>query len=258
MYAGVQSVPNLRDLGGWKAGEGTIRKGLLFRSAQLTELQGEAAAEFARLGIRAVYDLRTADERADAPDHLPAGARYVVLDILRDLPGSAPAKVLSALSDPETAESMFGGGRASFIFDMGYRQLVSLPSALTGYREFFTAIAEPEHGPALFHCTIGKDRTGWAAAALLLLLGVAQDDVYADYLLTNEQLRPVLQPLIDRFVAAGGDPGLLAPVLGVQEEYLNAAIDEMRQRFGSIEGYFSEGLRLESVTVDRLRDAYVG
>src|SRR5262245_60979441 len=97
LYSGVQTVPNLRDLGGWRAGEGMVRKGLLFRSAQLTELQGEAAAEFARLGIRSVYDLRTAAERADAPDHLPPGARYIVLDILKDLPGAAPAQLLNAL-----------------------------------------------------------------------------------------------------------------------------------------------------------------
>jgi protein-tyrosine phosphatase len=257
MYAGAQGVPNLRDLGGWKTGDGQVRKGLLFRSAQLTALQGEAADEFARLGIRSVYDLRTAAERADAPHPLPPGAQYVVLDIVKDLTGAAPAQVLNALSDPQAAERMFGGRRASILFEQGYRHLISLRSALTGYRQFFNAIAEPERRPALFHCTTGKDRTGWAAAALLLLLGVAEDDVYADYLLTNQQLLPTLKPLIDRFVAAGGNADLLTPVLGVQPDYLDAAIDEMRQRFGSIEGYFSDGLHLTTDTVAQLRNAFV-
>jgi protein-tyrosine phosphatase len=86
---------------------------------------------------------------------------------------------------------------------------------------------------------------------------VAEDDVYADYLLTNQQLLPTLKPLIDRFVAAGGNADLLTPVLGVQPDYLDAAIDEMRQRFGSIEGYFSDGLHLTNDTVAQLRNAFV-
>ncbi len=257
IYTGAQGVPNLRDVGGWKAGDGLVRKGLLFRSAQLTALQGAPADEFARLGLRSVYDLRTADERAAAPDQLPAGAKYVILDIVKDLPGAAPAQVINALSDPEAAERMFGDGRAVTLFEQGYRLLISLPSALAGYRDFFLAIAEPQHRPALFHCTTGKDRTGWAAAALLLALGVSEEDVYCDYMLTNQLLLPTLQPFIDRFVAAGGNADLLTPVLGVQEEYLAAALDEMRQRFGSIDGYFADGLRLPSETVQRLKDAFV-
>ena len=89
------------------------------------------------------------------------------------------------------------------------------------------------------------------------MLGVAEDDVYADYLLTNQQLLPTLKPFIDRFVAAGGDADLLTPVLGVQAEYLAAAIDEMRQRFGTIDGYFSEGLHLPTQTMERLKNAFV-
>ncbi|WP_203909297.1 tyrosine-protein phosphatase [Rhizocola hellebori] len=250
-------MPNLRDLGGWPAGPGRVRHGLLFRSAQLTVLEGAAADEFARLGIRAVYDMRTDGERAAAPEQLPPGARHVVVDIVKDLPGAAPTQIFDALSDPQAAERIFGEGRGVALFEQGYRTLIGLPSALTGYREFFTDIAEAENGPILFHCTTGKDRTGWAAAALLLLLGVAEDDVYAEYLLTNEQLLPTLKPFFDRFVAAGGNADLLIPVLGVQREYLAAALDEMRQRYGSIDGYFSDGLQLPAETVQRLRNAYV-
>jgi protein-tyrosine phosphatase len=111
--------------------------------------------------------------------------------------------------------------------------------------------------PALLHCTTGKDRTGWAVAALLLLLGVTEDDVYADYLLTNKQLLPAMRPIVDRFVAAGGDADLLAPLLGVQAEYLDIAVDEMRQRFGSIEEYFINGLNLDQATIERLRTNFI-
>ena len=253
----IATVPNLRDLGGWPAPGGRVRSGLLFRSAEFAGLEGDDAAAFAKLGIRSVYDLRTDQERSASPNVVPSGTEYIVVDVLRDATSAAPAQVGAALSDPEGAEQVLGGGRAVAMFEDGYRQIVGLPSALTAYRQFFTDISQPEHRPAVFHCTTGKDRTGWAAAALLLLLGVAHDDVYADYLLTNEQLVPKLQPQVDQFAAAGGDPDLLTPVLGVQTSYLDAAIDEMHKRFGSIEGYFADGLGLDAATVEQLRSSYI-
>jgi protein-tyrosine phosphatase len=253
----IATVPNLRDLGGWPARGGRVRQGLLYRSAEFSGLQGDDAAAFAKLGIRSVYDLRTADERAAQPNVVPGGVEYIIVDVLQDATGAAPAQVVNALTDPALAERILGGGKAVAMFEDGYRQIVGLPSALTGYRQFFTDISQPEHRPAVFHCTTGKDRTGWAAASLLLLLGVAHDDVYADYLLTNQQLVPKLQPMVDQFTANGGDPALLAPVIGVQTSYLDAAVDEMQKRFGSIHGYFADGLGLDPGTIELLRSSYI-
>lgn len=93
-----------------------------------------------------------------------------------------------------------------------------------------------------FHCTAGENRTAWASASLLTLLGVSEDDVMSEFLLTNAQLLPALQPLSDRFAAKGGDPDLLRPVLGVQREYLAASMDEMHINHRTTEGYFADGL----------------
>ncbi len=253
----IAAVPNLRDLGGWPAPGGRVRSGVVFRSAEFSGLQGDDAAAFGELGIRSVFDLRTEQERTDSPNVVPVATEYVVVDVLSDATSAAPAQVAAALSDPEGAERVLGGGRAVAMFEDGYRQIVGLPSALAAYGQFFTSISRPEHRPAVFHCTTGKDRTGWAAAALLLLLGVARDDVYADYLLTNEQLVPSLRPQVDAFAAAGGDPELLAPVIGVQTSYLDVALEEMHKRFGSIEGYFAGGLGLDEATIDQLRSSYI-
>lgn len=89
--------------------------------------------------------------------------------------------------------------------------------------------------PALIHCTTGKDRTGWAAAALLLFLGASEDAVFADYLETNKILLPMFAPLLERFEAKGIDPTLLEGVLGVRREYLEASMAELAQVHGSIE-----------------------
>ena len=213
-------------------------------------------AAFAALGIRTVYDLRTEPERTSQPDRLPPGTGYVVLDVMQGMAGAAPARLLSVAGDPRAAEEMLGHGRAGPLFESGYRAIVSLPSACAGYHRLFCDLTLAEHRPALFHCTTGKDRTGWAAAALLLLLGVPDDLVMREYLLTNEELLPAEQPLLDHFRELGGDPDLLRPLVGVAPEYLKAALDEMRRRFGTVEEYFTEGLKIDESAQQALRDAF--
>jgi len=239
----IRSVPNLRDIGGYAlAGGGRVRTGQLYRSVELNHLQGQDLEQFAKLGIRTVFDLRTAAERSAEPDLVPEGTEQLVCDVLADSQGAAPAQILKVLADPALAEQMLGDGKAVALFERGYREIVSLPSALSAYREFFTKIAQDTHRPALFHCTTGKDRTGWAAAATLLLLGVSEQDVLQDYELTNRDLLPALKPIFEHFTAAGGDRRLLDSIIGVDPDYLHAALDEMNQKFGSIESYFTNGL----------------
>jgi protein-tyrosine phosphatase len=254
----IPSVPNLRDIGGYAVtGGGRVKMGQLYRSVELSHLHGDDLAAMARLGIRTVFDLRTAAEREAEPDVLPPGAEQIVCDVLADEKGAAPATLYKVLGDPAAAREMLGGGKATQLFERGYRETVGLPSALSAYRMFFETTARDERRPALFHCTTGKDRTGWAAASTLLFLGVSQEDVLHDYLLSNRDLLPALKTVYEHFRAAGGDPHLLDPVFGVDEAYLRAALDEMTQRFGSIEGYFSDGLRIDQATQQALREALV-
>ncbi len=253
----IEGVPNLRDLGGWATPDGKVATGQVYRSAEFGALRSDAEPAFEALGIRTVYDLRTADERKANVNVLPPGTEYIILDILADQPGAGPAQMMQVLTDPKAAEQLLGGGKAVAMFEQSYRDFLSLPSAMSGYRQFFTLLSEKEHRPGVFHCTTGKDRTGWAAASLLLILGVSEEDVLTDYLLTNASLVPALQPMVDEFASIGGDPDLLTPVVGVQREYLDAALAEMHDRYGTIEKYFTDGLKLTPSTIDALRSELV-
>jgi protein-tyrosine phosphatase len=254
---GLETAPNLRDVGGWPTVDGgRVVRGALYRSTDLSRLSGGDIPRVARLGIRSVYDLRTPGERDAAPDVLPEGVEYRVLDVLADSTMAVPAHLMALLADPPAATAALSGRRVADLFDSAYREIVALPSAVASYRALFTELAAADRRPALVHCTTGKDRTGWAAAALLMLLGVSHDDVVAEYLLTNEMLLPALEPMFDQFREAGGDPAVLVPVLGVDPAYLAAGLDEMTRRFGSIEGYFSAGLGLGSSGIDALRRAF--
>lgn len=254
----LRSAPNLRDLGGLAAAAGVIRPGVIYRSATLARLQGDDLAAFEGLGIATVYDLRTAAERAASPDQLPLGVSILGLDVLADSTADVAASVGQLVTDPGALAATLGEGRAEALMQDSYRNIVSLPSALDAYRAFYLDLIDPSRtGAALFHCTTGKDRTGWAAASLLLLLGVAEEDVRADYLETNADLNPTLQPILDAAAAKGVDTALLLPVLGVRDEYLDAALDEARIRFGSIDGYARDGLGLTPEHLRMLKDRLV-
>jgi protein-tyrosine phosphatase len=133
-----------------------------------------------------------------------------------------------------------------------------LPSAKESFRKLFLALGDRGQLPALFHCTTGKDRTGWAAAAFLTLLGVPKETVMEDYLRSNDYILPMYQKVIDAFVAAKGDPSIPPAILGVKREYLEAAFAEMEATYGTIERYFSEGLGIDASQQKALRDIYLG
>ncbi|MFC2147773.1 tyrosine-protein phosphatase [Bacteroidota bacterium] len=118
-------------------------------------------------------------------------------------------------------------------------------------------MADKNKLPALFHCATGKDRTGWAAAALLTLLDVPKETVMKDYLRGNDYILPLYKEVIDGSVAGGGEPSIPQAIFGVKEEYLEASFDEMQTKYGTIENYFSEALGIDATMQKKLRDLYL-
>lgn len=256
---GIASVPNLRDVGGYKtSGGAAVAEGLVYRSNQLSGISPGDMQKLANLKLKNAYDLRTAEERKARPDELPSGVHYVWLDVLADAPQSGPARLEKLLQNPKEANSVLGGGKVEAGFEEAYRQFVFLPSARKEFGKLFLSLADRKQLPAVFHCTTGKDRTGWAAAALLTLLGVPKDEIYEDYLRSNDYIIPAYQKHIDAFVAAGGEKSIALAILGVKKEYLDAAFDEMHTKYGTIENYFSEGLGIDAARQKALRDVYLG
>ena len=183
-----------------------------------------------------------AREQTAAPDRLPVGTRHVPVDVLAGWTDGGPSQLFAWLEDPVAARVGLGEGRAEALWVQQYRAFVRLPSARAAYGTLFRDLAVDASRPALVHCATGKDRTGWAAAALQLLLDVP-DEAVMDHFLES---RSRLGPLVDTFLAAvtqrGGDPDLFLPILDVRPSYLAAALDEVRGGYGTIERYFSEGL----------------
>lgn len=251
------SVANLRDLGGTPlAGGRTVRSGLVFRAGALDRFDPAGDPVVTGLGLRTVVDLRTDAERAERPDRLPDGARLVVADALADAVsahGAPPAAQLRrVLADPVAAERHLGGGRAQTVFGDLYRSLVTSASARAAYGTLLRELAAGA-GPLLFHCTAGKDRTGWGTTVLLSLLGAEPEVVEREYLSVNAAVRQAFAPLVEGFTAQGGDPEVALAVIGVVPEYLAAGLEEVAARHGSMEAYVRDGLGVGDEAVEGLR-----
>jgi protein-tyrosine phosphatase len=254
----IPPVPNLRDVGGYKTSDGaTIARELAYRSDTFYPMTPEDDRKLEVLRLKNDYDLRTTAEAKAEPDEMPAGVKYHLLNVLADAKSSAPAELEKLLHEPKKANAALGGGKIEALFMEGYREFISLPSARQSYRTLFLSLADQNKLPAVFHCTTGKDRTGWAAAALLTLLGVPPETVMEDYMRTNDYTLPQFQRKIDEFVEAGGDRDIAVAVFGVKREYLDASFDEMQKQYGTIEKYFAEGLGIDASGQKVLRDMFL-
>lgn len=242
----LMSVDNFRDVAGasdslaYRTTSGQkLKRGRFYRSNVLTP----SAADLATLntvGIQTVYDLRTPDEVAKAPDTLPAGAKSVALSIFgNNMPAPQPFKSpQDAIDNMESIE----------------RQFVTDPVMSANFGQLFKDMANG-FDAQLFHCTSGKDRTGWTAAILLTLAGVPREIIMQDYLLTNVYSAASIEADYNAMVNAMGKTFAdnYYPMLGVQESFLNAGFDQVAATYGSMDNYISNGMGLDFVTQAKLK-----
>ena len=250
-------LPNARDLGGYPAADGlAVRDGLLLRAEALTNATPEDVAALAELGVNVVVDLRGDGEIATFGAGPWTGERVHLPTA--DLTQAIFSRMVKAGPD---GEPLAEDEVVQVMIDM-YRQFVADDSSRAAFASALALIAEQaEQGtPILFHCTAGKDRTGWLTAIVLTALGTDRETVIADYLLTNERAtegrgaesRAKLLALLRGLV---GERQPIAPLLDVRREYLNAAFDEAESRYGSMDAFLRDGLGAD---VERLRAALVG
>ncbi|NJL12698.1 MAG: tyrosine-protein phosphatase [Microscillaceae bacterium] len=125
------------------------------------------------------------------------------------------------------------------------------------YADFFSLLLEEKNLPLLFHCTAGKDRTGFAAALLLSALGVCRDWIYADYLASNYFRREENIRIIRKARLVGIPSHLITPVMEVRAEYLEAAFEEIEKEYENVENYLHQVMGLNAEKIQRLRELYL-
>jgi protein-tyrosine phosphatase len=234
----LASAPNFRDAGGYRTADGAwVKMGVVYRSGDISKLSAADLAELHRLGIHTVFDLRTDAEIKAAPDKVPAGAKDIQENILgaAGTSGFAPTTPAAATQEMIEAEQV----------------MVEGSSAKAGYHNVFTGIADSKDLAVVYHCTAGKDRTGWASAVLLTALGVPQATVEADYLASNTYNAAFNAAELASLPAAYR--AIYQPLLAVTPAYLASGFNTVKSQYGSFADYLDKGLGLNARTLAELR-----
>ncbi|MFJ4677040.1 MULTISPECIES: tyrosine-protein phosphatase [Kitasatospora] len=267
---GLAAAVNARDLGGYRTADGrTVRPGALLRTEALSRLGEADRALLGAIGLRHVIDLRSLDEVRHLGADLVPGLAEAVLPVDAAATLSVPSAdglgptlhhlpVFSAdfdlyvelrralgTGDPTAMHAVLGDGRGTAMMTSMYRWFVTDAVARSRFATVLRLITEADGAPVLFHCTAGKDRTGWTAALLLTALGVDRETVLADYLLTNDRSAALI---------ARVDP-LMQPLARAEAVYLEAAFEELALGWSGFEHFWQDGLGLTERHLAALRAA---
>lgn len=247
-YAKETSIINIRDIGDISTDHGHFKKNIFFRSGELYDLSSQDISFLEnKLKIKKIYDFRRPEEIENRPDSQIKNAEYKNINLMSTAGQANPSLKNMTISDDIE----------SHMFD-AYTELVLGDSAQKGYHTFFMALLSASD-PILFHCFAGKDRTGFAAALILKIAGVSDEEIYKDYLQTNIDRQVANKKILQAFKNKLSPDKLagLEVSLNVKKEYLDHAFSLINQHFENFENYLSVGLDLPTNYISTFRNLYV-
>lgn len=257
-HLAVQHAENMRELGGYETKDGRkIARKKLIRSANINHLDTEDKRYLSNYGIKKVVDFRSLEERTSQPDQEIPEAENIFLPIFpveeTETASASPKKMMSRMEQGEDAFQQMIDVYTHFVTDTYVRRQ---------YRKFFDLVLENtgESESLLFHCTAGKDRTGFGAMLLLESLGVDSDIVMEDYLATNRYLKKVVQEMYNKAEHAGVPANALRGIedmMTAKEAYLQTSFDQIKEHYGSVSEFIQKGIGVTQGEMNDLQKIYL-
>ena len=249
----LDGVHNFRDYGLYVgAGGAKIKPGLLWRSAQHGDASDQDLADMQALGIKTVIDLRGPSEREAKPCRRHPDFSADVLAHDDETAGLA--------LHTEAADGVITAAEARAAMVRLYEGIPFRENLVFMLRRYFEVLRRAD-GPSLVHCVAGKDRTGFAVALAQHTLGVSQDNIIADYVLTNQagNIEARIAVGAAQIRAHRGDINdeTIRTLMGVEADYLVTAFDHAEARHGSLDAYLAEVIGIDATARDDLRRAYL-
>ncbi len=255
---GIVHGNNFRELGGYKTLSGkTIKYHKLLRTGHFADLDQKDLDFLTNYGLKYDVDFRTKKEITDKPDRIPAGCTYEYTPVFSDdLTNSS--KGIDDLEHVAKNDGKWGYNHMLF----AYEDMIKSKTAQGAYRRFFDLLlANDKDGEALaFHCTAGKDRTGYGALLILTVLGVPMETIFNDYMITNDVIKDFVAGMVDKARKDGNNDNVLEAITDIQSvhrSYLQHCLDVLNKEYGGIDNYLRNVLKVTDAEVLKLRRIYL-
>lgn len=226
-----ESIANFRDLGGYTtAGGRMVEWKRLYRSGDPMDMSAPDRAFLKdEVKLKTVIDLTTPTEQ-DKVRKIKLleeiGVKYFNIPFRPDVPDYYKKEL-------EEYKSMTNMGN----FYLGRIRHETFGRKLIQALE---VIADAKYHPILFHCGVGKDRTGVLAAALLNALAVSDDDIISDYVLTDDSMEQIRDRIVSNSATRDEVKNLPDFTWRAKPEYMQTFLDGLNQEYGGTSGYLKK------------------
>jgi len=247
-----EGISNFRDLGGYSTQDGRrVKWGKLYRSGTFAEASRADLAGLSALGLETFIDFRSELEKTEEPNRLPDPPGFTVIDIpvLDDGNKALVGEVMDRIESGN-----FDGFDPNQAMLTANRQLAS--EFTPQFKEFVHTVLQADGTPMVWHCSAGKDRSGFAAAILLRILDVPPETIMQDYMASRAPALQSRKGQLRMLELFKGEEAArkIAILMGVEEAWLEASFAQIDATWGSFDNYVETGLQLNAADIQRLRD----
>lgn len=262
MRVELKSVSNARELGGYRTVDGkTVKNRLLLRTGRLDHISDED-----KLILQNIYHVGDViDFRMDmeiVKKNVPSGAVYHHIQIIDDshLDKNAEKSALPEMTKENFLRFIEMAENLGIFGEKMYINFLENEVGQRGYREFFQILLKAEKA-VLWHCTSGKDRTGLAAMLILSALGVDEQTILKDYLLTNQYNAERIEKTRTDFFQKTHDEVVAEKAVllidGVSEKSMLSVLEHLKQKYGSVLEYIIHILGISRQEIDMLKEKFL-
>lgn len=247
---------NIRDFGGLVGFNGKkVKEGRIYRGGFLGRVTEEDIPVIDALHLTDIIDFRGHDEFVNRPDYPFEGVSFHNFPMMK-----TDVKKKDSKTEDSNLLWFLGDNTDGFkhMYNL-YPDLLIHPIAIDALRKFFELLLSKVNGVFYFHCSQGKDRAGLTAYVLETALGVSEEECRADYFRTNEAMEIRVKKYIEDLHSEPFYDEIyekaLKDVFFAKEEYLNHALEVVNEKYGSLENYIKDELKVD---IDKLRALYLG
>lgn len=253
MILKFEQIKNIRDLSEMKRKDGKkIKTKKLLRGAELMKATDEDIKVLSeKYGIKVIVDFRGEADCLERPNKDIPGAEYINIPAL-------PIWALPKLEDENSSEFEKFMDNPFQIFMNIYEALALSEESTEAYRKFFQVLIDNNCPPVYWHCKQGKDRTGIAAFLLLTILGFERQDIIEEYLITNEAMKEEFEIMKTELLPEEKHKlQIYDVIMFVKRECIERYISLIEEKYGSVDNYIRDGLKIDNEKIKSLQEGYV-